>query len=103
MPTVLGTYYHVQQVVAEPDSAYDCNSTTATERTIDFAPVLRGPLFGALRNQDLFAQVRVNEATGTIEWPNGADFNPVVLHDWPEYAQRVIAEQHARYPSAAED
>lgn len=98
MPTVLGTYYHVQQVVAEPGFRLRLQFDDATERTIDFAPVLWGPLFGALRNQDLFAQVRVNEATGTIEWPNGADFNPVVLHDWPEYADQVIAEQRARYP-----
>jgi hypothetical protein len=73
-----------------------------TERTIDFEPVLRGSLFGVLRDPALFAQVRVNEATGTIEWPNGADFNPVVLHDWPLYAARVLAERRAWYPAAGE-
>ena len=103
MPTALGTYYHVQQVVAEPRFRLRLRFDDGTERTIDFAPMLRGPLFGALRNPDLFAQVRVNDATGTIEWSNGADFNPVMLHDWPECSERVIAEQRGRYPLTAED
>ena len=29
-----------------------------------------------------FRQVRVNPDTGTIEWPNQADVDPVVLYHW---------------------
>jgi len=29
----------------------------------------------------MFKQVRVNNETGTIEWPNGADFAPEFLFE----------------------
>jgi hypothetical protein len=30
---------------------------------------------------EYFRRVAVNPETGTIEWPNGADFAPEFLHD----------------------
>jgi uncharacterized protein YkuJ len=57
-----------------------------TEQVIDFAPVLRGELFGPLREPALFDQVRVDPEVHTLVWPNGADFDPATLHDWPRYA-----------------
>jgi hypothetical protein len=26
-----------------------------------------------------------------LVWPNGADFDPATLHDWPQYAEALIA------------
>jgi hypothetical protein len=48
---------------------------------IDFGPLLtfRG-VFEPLREAALFSQVRVNPDTGTIEWPTGADQDPLVLY-----------------------
>ena len=37
-------------------------------------------IFQALDDDDEFRKVRVNNDTGTIEWPNGADLDPVVLY-----------------------
>jgi hypothetical protein len=54
-----------------------------TEQTIDFRPVLAGELYGVLRNLELFAQVRIDPEVATLVWPNGADFDPATLHDWP--------------------
>ena len=51
------------------------------ERTIDFEPILLGPLFGPLRDPHLFRQVRVDTDLGTLVWPNGADIDPNVLYD----------------------
>jgi hypothetical protein len=50
---------------------------------IDFEPVLRGELYGPLRNPDLFRQVQLDRVAHTLVWPNGADFDPAILHDWP--------------------
>jgi len=54
------------------------------EQTIDFLPVLRGEVFGPLRDPTLFAAVRLDPESCTLVWPNGADFDPATLHDWPE-------------------
>jgi hypothetical protein len=56
----------------------------ASEQTIDFSPVLRGELFGPLRDPALFSQVRIDPETKTLVWPNGADFDPATLHGWPQ-------------------
>src|SRR5437667_9436200 len=55
-----------------------------TEQTIDFRPILAGELF-PLRNMELFNQVRIDREIQTLVWPNGADFDPATLHDWPEH------------------
>ena len=65
------------------------------ERRIDFQSVLAGELFGPLRDLTLFNQVRLDAEVHTIVWPNGADFDPATLHDWPEHesAFRALAQQ----------
>jgi hypothetical protein len=54
-----------------------------TTRVIDVAPVLRGELFGPLSDPIYFDRVRLDEEAGTLVWPNGADFDPATLRDWP--------------------
>jgi len=56
----------------------------ATEQTIDFRPVLAGELYGPLRELSIFNQVKIDPEVHTLVWPNGADFDPATLHDWPE-------------------
>jgi len=63
-----------------------------TEQTIDFRPVLAGDLYGPLRDRELFDQVLIDTEVHTLAWPNGADFDPATLHDWPE----VLPEMKAR-------
>lgn len=60
-----------------------------TEQVIDFEPVLRGELFGPLRDPEVFARVRLNPEIGTLVWPNGADFDPYTLHDWPRLGKSL--------------
>ena len=55
-----------------------------TRQVIDFRPVLVGELFGPLSDPEVFAQVRLDPEAHTLAWPNGADFDPAMLHDWPE-------------------
>jgi hypothetical protein len=63
----------------------------ATSQTIDFEPVLAGELYGPLRDLALFEQVRVDPLVGTLVWPNGADFDPATLHDWPQHEAALIS------------
>jgi len=53
-------------------------------QVIDFRPVLKGELYGPLQNQSLFDQVRIDPEVHTLVWPNGADFDPAILHNWSE-------------------
>src|SRR5580693_3342875 len=63
----------------------------ATEQVIDFEPVLAGALFRPLRDLELFNQVRLDPEVHTLVWPNGADFDPATLHNWPEVVEGLIA------------
>ena len=54
---------------------------------IDFRPVLRGGLFGPLSDVSLFNKVSIDPEVHTLVWPNGADFDPATLHDWPDHVQ----------------
>jgi hypothetical protein len=67
------------------------------EQRIDFSPVLAGELFGPLRDPAIFNQVRLDPEAHTIVWPNGADFDPATLREWPEHAEafRTMAQQWA--------
>ena len=51
-------------------------------KEVDLAEIFeRGSVFSAIRaNRDVFAQVRVNQETGTIEWPGEVDLDPEVLY-----------------------
>ena len=62
-----------------------------TTQEIDFRPVLLGELFGPLAETRLFDQVRLDAESQTLVWPNGADFDPATLHDWPEEGPRLAA------------
>jgi hypothetical protein len=60
------------------------------KQTINFEPLLHGRLYGPLRDPDFFNQVRIDPEVRTIVWPNGADFDPATLHDWPAHAPALI-------------
>jgi hypothetical protein len=60
-------------------------------RTIDFLPVLAGELYGPLREPTMFDRVRIDPDVATLVWPNGADFDPASLHDWPDVAEAMGA------------
>lgn len=61
-----------------------------TSKTIDFWPMLRGELYGPLRDRALFDRVRLDPEIGTLVWPNGADFDPATLHDWDVVGEAMI-------------
>jgi len=62
-----------------------------TEQRIDFRPVLKGALFGPLQDLAFFNAVALDPEAGTLTWPNGADFDPSTLHDWPNVSGELAA------------
>ena len=56
---------------------------------VDLEPVLAGELYGPLRDERLFRQVCIDPEVHTLVWPNGADFDPAILHDWPKRAEAM--------------
>lgn len=62
-----------------------------TSQVIDFGPVLEGELLGPLRDLSLFERVEIDQEVRTLVWPNGADFDPATLHDWPDHSKSLKA------------
>jgi hypothetical protein len=57
-------------------------------QVINFLPVLEGELYKPLQDMKLFNQLKIDPQTHTLVWPNGADFDPETLHDWPKIFER---------------
>ena len=53
------------------------------EGEIDLSPYLKPfrNMFAPLADPGYFARVRVSRSAGTIQWPNGVDLDPDVLHE----------------------
>jgi Protein of unknown function (DUF2442) len=66
-----------------------------TMQEIDLEPVLEGEIYGPLRDPAVFSSVEIDPEVHTLVWPNGADFDPAILHDWPEHeaAMRELAKK----------
>ncbi|MSQ27535.1 MAG: DUF2442 domain-containing protein [Dehalococcoidia bacterium] len=56
-----------------------------SQQRIDFRSVLEGEVFAPLQDLNVFNAVELDPGCGTLTWPNGADFDPETLHDWPTY------------------
>ncbi len=65
--------------------------TDDAEQIIYLKPVLAGELYGPLLDLELFNQVTLDPEVKTLVWPNGADFDPATLHDWPKYKDAFAA------------
>ena len=87
--------YRVQSVEIVAPFTLRVGFYDGEERRIDFRPILAGELFGPLCDIAVFNQVRLDPEIHTLVWPNGADFDPATLHDWPlhEAAFRDLAQR----------
>lgn len=77
----------VEQVA---DFALKLEFGDGTSQTIDFSPVLVGKIYGPLADPSFFRQVKLDPESHTIVWPNGADFDPAQLHDWPSVRDAFV-------------
>ena len=92
---MLHKIYHVKsfEIVAPYTLRIDFDDSTT--QTINVEAILKGELYGPLRDLSLFNQVKLDPEVETLVWPNGADFDPETLHNWPDYesALRERAKQ----------
>lgn len=77
--------HHISGVQVVGPYSLEMQFADGVTRMIDFQPVLAGEVHGPLRDRCLFEQVKVDPEVHTLVWPNGADFEPATLHNWPAY------------------
>jgi len=65
-------------------------------KRINFEKVLHGEMYSPLRNSDFFGLVTIDPEVFTVVWPNGADFDPAILHDWEKYEKEMIDRAKGR-------
>jgi Protein of unknown function (DUF2442) len=72
----------VAVTAVEPLAEYTLRLTfdDGSERVVDLADELWGPMGEPLRDPAYFRQVRVDAELRTVVWPNGFDLDPDVLH-----------------------
>jgi hypothetical protein len=72
-----------------------------SEQVVNLEPVLYGEMYGPLRDLAVFNQVRLDPETKTLVWPNGADFDPETLRNWPNYKDGLAkrARRWAKMPA----
>lgn len=82
-------FLHVERVKHTKDYELRIAFTNGVVKDVDLRRELYGPVFEPLRDPEFFRQVRVNEETGTVEWPNGADFAPEFLYETGREVKQV--------------
>lgn len=81
----------------EPLADYTLHLTfdDGSERVVDLADELWGPMGEPLRDLAYFRQVRVDPELRTVVWPNGFDLDPDVLHGGRSHGLPPAAQQSA--------
>ncbi len=81
--------YKIIRVNQTGDYTLQLEFNDGERKKINFEPVLYGEVYGALRDHKIFATVKIDSEINTIVWDNGADFDPLILHDWEKYIEEL--------------
>jgi Protein of unknown function (DUF2442) len=68
----------IQSVTPLENHTLSLTFSTGEVRTFDMKPYLDTGIFQELKDESIFQAARVN--FGTVEWQNGADFDPESLY-----------------------
>ena len=92
--------YHVIEVKPLAGHRVSLRFREGTEKEMDLAPFLVGPVFDAIRaDADSFAAMKIED--GALTWENGADIDPLVLYcGGRKEAEDALANQVGK-PTAA--
>jgi len=74
-------FLHVIECNHLQDHTLKIRFDSGDEVEVDLWNELDGPVFEPLRDPTFFKRFRLSAETGTIEWPNGADFAPEFLRE----------------------
>lgn len=74
-------FLHVEDVSPRGGYTLRVRFDDGVTKDVDLEGELHGPIFEPLRDAAYFRAVAVNAETGTIEWPDGADFAPEFLFE----------------------
>lgn len=74
-------FLHIDQVTYINDYKLELKFNNGIHKAIDLSSELEGEIFLPLKDRTYFKKVYLNKDTGTIEWPNGADFAPEFLFE----------------------
>jgi hypothetical protein len=68
-------------------------------RDVDSEPLLDGPVFQGLRNARRFGLVHIDEETGAVAWPGGADLDSDVIYGVARAAREPAARVTTPQPA----
>jgi hypothetical protein len=74
-------FLHVTHVLYLKDYELRLQFSDGKVKDLDLRDELYGEIFEPLKDVEIFKKAYVNQDTGTIEWPNGADFAPEFLYE----------------------
>ena len=83
-------FLHVLHVLYLRDYQLRLEFNDGKVKEVDLEDELYGEVFEPLNGMELFKRVYVNPDTGTIEWPNGADFSPEFLYEIGQEARKSV-------------
>lgn len=82
-------FLHVSRVTPVDSFRLIVDFSNGVTKEVDLSGELYGEIFEPLRDPARFREASLNEETGTVEWPNGADFAPEFLFELGKEVQRV--------------
>jgi hypothetical protein len=83
-------FLHVTGVRHTENYKLEVAFNDGTIKEVNLEGELYGEVFKPLGDIEFFKQVKVNEETNTIEWPNGADFAAEFLYETGEEVKQAV-------------
>ncbi|WLE98538.1 MAG: DUF2442 domain-containing protein [Candidatus Electrothrix communis] len=88
---------HIRKAAYLKDYTVEVAFSDGRRGTADLRDALRGPMFDALKDKEMFSRLRVDDELATIVWPNGADLAPEYVYFRAFQDEPGLQEQFVRW------